>query len=305
MTNTSRRRFLGVAGGVVATAAAGCLDESSADSDEPNEDDTDTADGDDSDDSDDSSPLADAVTADATVDYPAFVDDDVRVTDDGRGIEYSDSGPAFVLAAKFEGVDAPADELRVSRDLDSDVPTAYIAPVVDSGSVTYHVFANGPFVDHADWTLVEITDDTPADERRASFADLQAGVVHLETSTDVDGLVVVDGGRDALETGTATAVGIHRLDADTETEAVPQVAFSIERLDDGTTVEITHTSGDHLEGDAVVVDVAGDRIEDPFGVETVTAGDTATLEDVPTGAELTVIYDDGETATVMTTTTLE
>ncbi|SIR97385.1 hypothetical protein [Natronorubrum thiooxidans] len=300
MTESSRRRLLAITAGVVTTAGAGCLDESSAESDEPSEDDADTADGDDSDDSDDSSALADA-----TVDYPAFVDDDVRVMDDGRGIEYSDSGPAFVLAAKFEGADAAADELRVSRDLDSNVPTAYIAPVVDGDSVTYHVFANESFVDFSDWALVEIVDDTPADERRASFDDLQAGVVHLETSTDADGLVVVDGGRNALETDAATLVGIHRLDADTETEAVPQVAFSIERLDDGTTVEITHTSGDHLEGDAVVVDVDGDRIENPFGVETVTAGDTATLEDVPVGAELAVRYDDGETAAVMTTTTLE
>lgn len=299
MTESTRRRLLAVAVGVVSTAGAGCLDESSVERDKSSGDDTDAADG------DDSSPLADAVTADATVDYPAFVDRDVRVTDDERGIEYSDSGPAFVLAVQFEGADATADELRVSRDLDSDVSTAYIAPVVDSDGVTYHVFANESFIALADWTLVELVDNTPADERRASFDELQAGVFHLETSADADGLVIVDGGRDALETDAATVVGIHRLDADTVTESAPQVAFKIERLDDGSTVEITHTSGDHLEGDAVVVDVDGDRLENPFGVETVTAGDTATIEDVPAGAELAVRYDDGETATVMTTTTLE
>ena len=296
MTESSRRRLLAVAAGVIATTGAGCLDESSVEPDESSEDDTD---------SDDSSALADAVTADATVEYPAFVDDDVRVTDDGREIEYSGSESAFVLAAQFKGADATADELRVSHDLDSDVPTAYIAPVMDRDSVTYHVFANGPFVDHADWTLVEIVDNTPTDERQASFDDLQAGVFHLETSADADGLVVVDGGQDALEAGTATLVGIHRPGADTETEGVPQVEFDIERLDDEATVELTHTGGDHLEGDAVVVEVDGDRHENPFGVETVTAGETATIEDVPTGAELTVIYDDGETATVMTTAKIE
>lgn len=296
MTESSRRRLLAVAVGVIATAGAGCLDESSVEPDESSEDDTD---------GDDSNALANAVTADATVEYPAFVDDDVRVTDDGQEIEYSGSESAFVLAAQFEGADATADELRVSRDLDSDVPTAYIAPVVDSDSVTYHVFANGPFVDHADWTLVELVDNTPADERQASFDDLQAGVFHLETSADADGLVVVDGGQDTLEAGTATLVGIHRRGTDTETESVPQVAFDIERLDDEATVELTHTGGDHLEGDAVVVEVDGDRHENPFGVETVTAGETATIEDVPTGAELTVIYDDGETATVMTTAKIE
>lgn len=300
MTKFSRRGLLAGAGTVVTGAVAGCLDDAAVGTEE-----SESGDGDDTEDTD-SSPLADAVTADAVVDYPAFVDG-VTVSDDGRRIESTDPELEFALSAVVEGTEAGADDLRVSRDLDSEVPTAYIAPETGDDSVTYHVFANEAFVDHADWEVVTIEDNALTDERAASFTDLQAGVSHLarESTADIDSLVVVDGGRDALERSDIkeTAVGIRQLDAD-PTSAVPQVAFDIDHgTDSDPVVEITHASGDTLEGDHIVVDVDGTRIENPFDVETVAAGETATLEDVPDGAALRVLYEaDGEAAELTSTT---
>ncbi|ELY47247.1 type IV pilin N-terminal domain-containing protein [Natronorubrum sulfidifaciens] len=300
MTKFSRRGLLAGAGTVVTGVVAGCLDDAAVGTGE-----SEPGNGDDTDETD-SSPLAGAVTADAVVDYPEFVDG-VTVSDDGRQIELADPKLEFSLSAVVEGTETGGDGLRVSRDLGSEVPTAYIAPEIGDDGVTYHVFANEAFVDHADWEVVTIEDNAITDERAASFTELQAGVSHLarESTADIDSLVVVDGGRDALERSDSeeTAVGIRQLDGDT-VPATPQVAFDIDHgTDSDPVVEITHASGDTLEGDHVAVDVDGERIEDPFDVETVAAGETATLEDVPAGAALRVLYEaNGETAVLTSTT---
>lgn len=293
MTPSSRRRTLAVAGSAVVGAIAGCLDELS------------TTDG-----SDDGTAVPDGAVGDAVVNYPEFVDGDVTVSESETRVQYADPDEEFHLSAAVDGdeVDGDDDELRISRTLDGAAMTAFLAPAYDDG-FSYHVFANAAFVDDADWRVLSVADED-VDDRGADFEEVSDGVYYLEVTpeTDVDAIAITDDAPDLEgpddDSADMTGVAIQRGICDGDEAHGPQVYVDFHRTDD--TVEIMHTAGDELDNSAITVLVDGEEIEAPFDTETVTVGDTATIDDVPDGTTVQLVYESssGE-QTVLTSYTAE
>ncbi len=221
--------------------------------------------------------------------YPAFIDGDATVDENRRRITYADPEAEFLLSALADGGFALTDTLRVRRELSADVMTAFIAPEFDDGAFTYHVFANDSFVEDADWNVLTVEDRDPTSERRVTFDELHDGVSHFAVTPERESnaVVVTDADRETYQAPESepTVVGIAH-GRRTEPAEVPDVSFDFEYgTETDPTVEITHTGGDSLEGDRIVVHLDGRRISNPFAVESVTRGETAVIGDVTEGPD--------------------
>ncbi|RZH66762.1 hypothetical protein [Natrinema altunense] len=287
MIRRTRRRALAATGCALSGALAGCIggflgskDDEADDAVEPN--------------NHDAEPLAEAVTDGAEVNYPAFIDGDATVDENRRRITYADPEAEFLLSALADGGFATTDTLRVRRELSTDVMTAFIAPEFDDGAFTYHVFANDSFVEDADWNVLTVEDRDPTSERRVTFDELHDGVSHFAVTPERESnaVVVTDADRETYQAPESepTVVGIAH-GRRTEPAEYPDVSFDFEYgTETDPTVEITHTGGDSLEGDRIVVHLDGRRISNPFAVESVTRGETAVIGDVPEGSRLFITY---------------
>ncbi|SER79586.1 type IV pilin N-terminal domain-containing protein [Natrinema salaciae] len=296
MIDRTRRRTVAATGCALSGALAGCTgaffgsdDDAEPDDDGPNDAESDDKDAD---------PLADAVADGAGVNYLAFIDDGATVDENRRRITYSDPETEFSLFALSDGTFASTDTLQVRRDLSTDVMTAFIAPEFDDGVFTYHVFANDPFVEYADWNALTFENRESTGERRITFDELHDDVSHFAVTPEreTNNVVVTDTDRETYEDPESepTIVGISR-GRRTEREGVPDVSFTFEYgTETDPTVELTHTGGDSLEGDRIAIHLDGRSISDPFAVESVTTDETAVIDDVPEGSRLFVIYHDGD-----------
>ncbi|APX96753.1 hypothetical protein [Natronorubrum daqingense] len=290
MSEQTRRRLLLAAGSATVGTLAGCLDElsGSGDDGESGSDDTDSGNGD--------SELAGAVTDDGTVDYPAFVDGDITVDEDEHRIEYPDPDVEFVLEVELSG----EEDVSITRELDTDARAVYVAPAYDDG-FTHHVFANEAFVADEAWNAFTSEDGEEIDERSFSFDELEEGIFHdtISLSTANERAIVADADLERVERGEddVTAVGIGESLGGENEASTPEVSFeSFHESDgDGTyTVEFRHVVGDELETDSLTAIVDGDTHDDSFETDSITVGDVVTIEDVPEGETLSLVFD-GET----------
>ncbi|WP_440770302.1 type IV pilin N-terminal domain-containing protein [Natronorubrum sp. DTA28] len=301
MTSFSRRTVVAT-GCALSGLLAGCLGDvtgpSDGSDDESTDDDSEANDG-------ESGPLADAVTTDGEVDYPAFVDDDVTVDEDAGRLEYAEPDVEFVLEAIVEDQVPTDDELRIGRDLSSETMAAFIAPAFDDDEFTYHVFANATFVEYADWYAAFSDGNSVVDGRHVSFDELQHGVSHLSLTPPDAATVtgIVDGDFEAPEADDAETTGV--AIAKHQPETTPQATFEVDSgSTDDRTVTVVHTSGDDLETAHLAIVVDGERIEDPFESDTVGVGERVRIEDVPDDAEFEIRYDDGSDDVQLFSTTI-
>ena len=291
MVEFSRRRAVVAGGALVSSALAGCLSDTTSDED-PSEDEPD--------------PLADAVTSDGEVKYPAFVGDEIDVDEEAGLIEYGDPDAEYLFHLQFEGADPSPDELWIGRDLSMDAMRAFIGPEFDADDeLTHHVFANEAFVEYADWNAIYLEGESLVDEEEIAFEELDHGVYHRSVSPpeDATGMLIADDDADGIEAegSEPTLVGIIREVAPDE-DPVPAVSFStdIDERPNGTkTITITHHSGDEFASEHVVAEVGDEIVEDPFGEATVSEDDSATFEEVPEGAAVRLVYDDGDNEAVL------
>lgn len=287
MSEQTRRNLL-LAACATAGTLAGCLDElaTSSDDGESGSDDTDSGGGD--------SERNGAVTEDGTVDYPAFVDDDVTVDEDEQRIEYPDPDVEFVLEAELSG----GDDVFITRELATNARAVYVAPAYDDG-FTHHVFANEAFVADEEWNAFTSEDGEEIDETSFSFDELEGGVFHDSFSLPASSerAIVADADVERVERGEddVTAIGIGDSLGAKNGASTPEVHFDISHESDGRgtyTVEFAHMAGDELETDSLTAIVGGDTHDDSFETESITVGDVVTIEDVPEGETLSLVFND-------------
>jgi hypothetical protein len=304
----SRRAFLVTTGGVLSGVLAGCTGPggpgtTASDGGATADDDTPGGSGTDTPTATDTGALAPpaAPLDGSTVDYPAFVDGAAAVSEGGRRIEYGDR-ERFEVAAGVDGEPASPGQLRLTRELGTDVPAGFVAPVYRERFV-YHVFVNDAFRDLAEWHTVVAGTDGEFDGTPATFQPLADGVHHLAVAPALSerSLLVVDAGAERLDAGGVDLTGLvlHRASrvSPSETEP-PQALFTFEYDADAGEVTITHEGGDTVAGANTVVVVGEERLTDPFGVESVGAGDTATVA-VGGGETVRVVWQDGDRSAVL------
>ncbi|SEH15953.1 hypothetical protein SAMN04487967_2332 [Natronorubrum sediminis] len=286
MSEQTRRRLLLATGCATVGTLAGCLDELSASSDDTGDDDSDSGGSD--------SERAGAVTDDGTVDYPAFVDDDITVDEDEQRIEYPDPDVEFVLEVELSG----EEDVSITRELATDARAVYVAPAYDDG-FTHHVFANEAFVADEAWNAFTSEDGEEIDEQSFSFDELEEGIFHdtVSLSTASERAIVADADLERVERGeddvTAVAIG-ESLGGENEI-STPEVYFDSSHESDGEgtyTVEFAHEGGDELETDSLTAIVGGDTHDVSFETDSITVGDVVTIEDVPEGETLSLVFDD-------------
>jgi hypothetical protein len=283
--------MLTVLGSTAATALAGCIDDSTAPSNE-NPDGSGGSDG----------PLREG----AVVDYPGMVDGAASVSGDERKITYEDPETTFTVQYAYEGDNDDPSQLRVSRDLSGETMAAFIAPVYDgeAEAFAYHVFVNDAFLEFADWHYVAGPSGDPVDTGTASFESVGSGVSRfaigpLDAGTagviDVPPAEAQNGG------GDVTGVVVTNGSSGDTSPTVPNVAWGFEYDSGAEELTITHEGGDTVEASQLdlVVDAADQTTSSPFEGD-VSAGDSVTVE-APPSAVVRVVWtaEDGDSSAVL------
>ncbi len=288
MDAPDRRRFLAAVGSVGATSLlAGCGGTSS---DEPEP--TSTA-------SPTATPAPESRFVDGgVVDYPGMVDGAATVenADGGSRIEYDDPSRAFRLEGAFEGETRPA-ELAVGRDMTVDARAGFVAPVYDPAAeaFVFQLFANGAFVDHADWRLTSLADGRLTPQGTVPFERIEGDVYGAGVSPGaVDRLFLADATAEELQDGAEDLSGIvvlvGRPKKSPEQATVPQARFGFEYDADSGALTVTHEDGETVSESALLA-IRGGGVEErwPTPVE---VGDRRTVT-VPSDATVRVIWADG------------
>lgn len=284
MTGFRRRRVLRTVGTLATVGSiAGCTQGSLSDGNGDGETDADGGNGDGGGDGGNADG-GEFLRQGRVVDYPGMVDGQASVSANEREISYGDPQRTFSCSYVYEGNAAAASQLRVSRDLSGETMAAFVAPVYDedAGSFAYHVFANDPFVEFADWYYVVGQSTDPIDTGEAAFEPLVDGVSRtvvgpVETATvgviDVPPSEAQNGGENV--TGVVLDAGSTGSGPET---AAPQVVWGFEYDAESGVLAITHEGGDTVSGGDLVVHVGGDgRTVQPFDGD-VSAGDSASFD---------------------------
>lgn len=281
MDDIHRRNLLATLGAVgTAGAFAGCLDES------PGGD----ADGAPSD-------THAHVRTGSVVDYPAMVDGAATVSGDERTITYDDPETTFELETAVEGVTSDS-ALRANRDLSSEAMVGFVAPAYDeaAGTFAYHIFANGAFVEHADWNAVEVpSDGEPTAYDWSGFEHLQGDVrgAVIEPDGPVRAVLVANVPADDLAMNggaAATGISLTRDSSGDEGSSAPQVLFEFEYDAETERLTVTHAGGDSVHSERIWFHFEADvQVVESFE-DTVSAGDVATLS-APSGATVRVVWE--------------
>lgn len=256
-----------------------------------------------------------------TVRFPDIADGEVSVTDE-RIIEYASPVEAsFEMAALVEGSEieneSSSDTLRVDTIIPADgPPTLYPAPVYqeDTG-FEYRLYANDAFVTMHDWHVAagtgNVFDQNGAGSRTVAFEPHYKNVYRDVVTADL----VPDGeATDPLSLGIVqypfeqlraenpddlTGVMLFGQQGSVPTPIqVPQVSFSFKR--DGSTVILTHSGGDTLDAENLVVQIDGTPTAAQWADnhDQVRAGDTLEIDvsDAPDGAMLRLLWETGDTS---------
>lgn len=287
MTKSLRRRSLFALCGTALTtgALAGCLETS------PTDDSANTT----------THPHVD----DGVVDYRSMVDGEATVeADEQPTIEYDDPEETFTFDPIYRGDVEDDENLIVSRDLSSETMTAFIAPIADPGDgFEYHVFANEPFVEFADWLVYVETPDGELEEVDGVTFEHYDDVSHMSIdSSEASAVVLVETDLDPIGADEEDVTGvalIRESQYEPPEETTPNVHFDFDYDVDDERLVVMHQAGDSVEVDRIAFRTEGADVEvvEPFD-GTVSAGHSATL-DVPPNATVRVVWEGDRRSVVL------
>ncbi|PSQ14055.1 hypothetical protein BRD02_10490, partial [Halobacteriales archaeon QS_8_69_73] len=188
---------------------------------------------------------------DGVVDYPGMIDGAATVenADGGSRIEYDDPPRAFRLEGAFEGESRPS-ELAVGRDMTVDARAGFVAPMYDDSAeaFVFRLFADGAFVDYADWRLTSLANGRLTPAGAVPFERIEGDVYGAGVSPGtIDRLFLVDATAEELQGGTDGLSGIVVLvgrPSPPEPVTVPQTRFGFDYDAGAETLTITHEEGD-------------------------------------------------------------
>jgi hypothetical protein len=254
------------------------------------------------------------------VDVDGLVGDDATL-DRAAGVSYTDPiEQSFRVNGFYRGMTvlggvAPdrrgaAQPLVAGPEMtpDDGALNAYVLPVYDEKTFDYHVYADREFLDElATPRLVWNGGGAARGMREATLEEIHPGIYRdvLETAEEIDPrvgpmtLVFGDATIEDFETDRIddrVIVLLEPTGTPSRSSAPPSASFSVEMT--GGEVTVLHDGGDAVDASNLTIEVDGESAATGF-LGTVAPGDSVTLVDVPSDAEVSVTWYDGDESLVL------